>query len=520
MNFWTADNLRECAGGRWLSEPAAKAESALIAGVTTDSRAVKPGQAFFALEGEKFDGHDFLALAAKAGAALLFVSDAAKAEAAKTGKASIVLVDDTLVALQRLAGAYRDHLRACGTRVIAVVGSNGKTTTRNLIHAVLSSTLSGTQSPKSFNNHIGVPLTILAAGAGSAQPEHAATPRKRTRRAADSPRAQADDFVVVEVGTNHPGEIDALAKIVRPDAVVVTSIGHEHMEFFKTLDGVAIEEASILPHVAPEGLAVIEGEAAMQFERLKLIPDGLKAWTYGASPEAVAAIYDGPVVEGQTQVFTTRGGKLTIRLPLLGVHNANNALAALLIGKWMGLEDDLIAAALGAVTPVEMRMNVSLLGDGESGVLLVNDAYNANPSSVAAALHTAASLQTPSLSGRRVAVLGDMLELGEHGPDLHRMIGKLIAQLTPPNLPDEPRSAESPGFDRVILVGKLAFFIAESLAKSWPAQRIEVYPDWSDDLPQRVAASVRPGDMVLVKASRGMGLERIAKAIEAKFKNE
>lgn len=514
MNFWTADNIRECTGGRWHVEPAGKPST--LAGVTTDSRAVAKGHVFIALTGEKFDGHDFLASAAASGAAVLVASDAQKASAADVGKSAVLLVDDTLVALQRLAGAYRDHLRACGTRVIAVVGSNGKTTTRSLIHTVLSAAFRGTQSPKSFNNHIGVPLTLLSAGCAPAQAQRVTAARRTAAQKQADAKQHADDFVVVEVGTNHPGEIDSLARLVRPDAVVVTSIGHEHMEFFKTLDGVATEESAALLHVAPDGLAVIEGQAATQFERLKLIPDTLRVLTYGPHhPESAATFYDDPVTEGDTQTFTTRGGKLTIKLPILGTHNAINSLAALLIGKWMGMEDDLIAAALAGAKPVDMRMNVLHLGQGTGAITLINDAYNANPSSVSAALNTAARLPTPSPTGRRIVILGDMLELGEQGPDWHRFIGKNIAEYSPPTQSPAPRA----GFDRAIFVGKLAFFMAEALAKVWPAERIEVHPMWNDDLPDRIASVIQPGDLVLIKASRGIGLERVAKAIEARFKS-
>ncbi|MCE9590186.1 MAG: UDP-N-acetylmuramoyl-tripeptide--D-alanyl-D-alanine ligase [Planctomycetes bacterium] len=516
MNFWTPENIRECTGGKWLAEP--PADAGTVAGVTTDSRSVRVGQAFFALRGEKFDGHDYLTSSAQSGAAVLVVSDAEKARSAHTGKVGVILVEDTLFALQKLASAYRDHLRACGTRVIGVVGSNGKTTTRNLIHTVLAAAFRGTQSPKSFNNHIGVPLTILAAGAGTAKTQGVTATRKTARRGDSTPHKDADDFVVVEIGTNHPGEVDALARLARPDAVVVTSIGHEHMEFFKTLDGVAIEEASILPHVAPDGLAVIEGDAATRFERLKLIPEGLKVWTYGPHhAESAATFYDEPVTDGDTQTFTTRGGKLIIRLPILGTHNAVNALAATLIGKWMGMEDDLIAAALAQAKPVDMRMNVLHLGTGAAGVTLINDAYNANPSSVVAALRTVAALPTPAPEGRRIAILGDMLELGEESPDLHRYIGKVIAESSLPFSAGAAQASRAPGFNKAIFVGKLAFFMAEALSKVWPASQIEVHPTWDEALPGRIAAAVQPGDLVLIKASRGMGLERLAAAIQLRF---
>jgi UDP-N-acetylmuramoyl-tripeptide--D-alanyl-D-alanine ligase len=479
MDFWTPQSFAAVTGGRWLTPPADP--GARLAGLGIDSRAVPPGGVFLAVRGEKFDGHDFLAQAAGA-AAVLIVGDAAKAAAARPA-AACLLVPDTLAALRDLACAYREVLARAGTRVIAVAGSNGKTTTRNLIHAALSVGLRGTQSPKSFNNHIGVPLTLLGAAPG-------------------------DDFVVVEVGTNHPGEVEVLTRIVRPDAVVVTNIGHEHMEFFGTLDGVAREESGILRHLWPGdgGLAVVEAQALERFERLGLRPALPHLVSFGNDASDLALAGD-PVPDGDGQVFTVRGGP-RVRLGLPGTHNAVNALAAVAVGRWLGLDDARIGAGLAQARPVAMRLNILHLGTAAEPVVVVNDAYNANPDSVAGALATLRQMALPRPGGRRVLILGDMRELGSDGPELHRGIGRALSA---------GDADGSGGFHLALFIGKLAGLMAEAAGTRWPAERIHAWDRWSDDLPRQVAEWLRPGDLVLVKASRGEGLERLLPAIERRF---
>jgi UDP-N-acetylmuramoyl-tripeptide--D-alanyl-D-alanine ligase len=487
MAFWTPKTFAAITGGRFLTPP--PDPDARLTGLSIDSRAPARGGVFLALRGERLDGHDFLPQAAEK-AALLIVSDTAKAMA-RALAAPCLLVPDTLAALQSLAAAYRDQLARARTTVIAVAGSNGKTTTRNLIHAALSAKLRGTQSPKSFNNHIGVPLTLLAAPAG-------------------------DDFVVVEVGTNHPGELDALARIVRPDALVVTSIGHEHMEFFHTLDGVAREESAILHHMWPGdgGLAAVEAGALERFGRLKLLPSLPHLVSFGARAGDLRLDAE-PKIAEDGQIFVARGGP-TVRLGLLGRYNAVNALAALAVGRWIGLDDATIAKGLAAARPVEMRLNILRLGSGAAGVTVINDAYNANPDSVAGALATLKQMPLPTDHGRRVVILGDMRELGDDGPALHRDIGRILAAGAPTS-GGGGAGATPGGFHLAIFIGKLAGLMAEAAGGRWPAECLHARAAWDDRLPGLVAELLRPGDLILIKASRGEGLERLIPAIEARF---
>jgi UDP-N-acetylmuramoyl-tripeptide--D-alanyl-D-alanine ligase len=461
-----------------------------VAGITTDSRNVKPGQVFFALRGESFDGHNFLADAHRLGAGLLVID---RADVPLPDGAAALLVDDTLAALHRLTASYRDHLKTTGCRVIAIAGSNGKTTTRNLVHTALSASLKGTQSPKSFNNHIGVPLTLLAAG------EH-------------------DDFVVVEVGTNHPGEIDSLGRLVRPDAVVVTSIGYEHMEFFKTLEGVAKEEAAILEHVCEGGAVLLHHDVHGWFSKLGLIPQNLptksvELTTYGVTSAHQWAsdhrVDQGQILPGQA---ITLGSGRRLRLPLLGRHNADNALAALACSAWAGIDEALACQALEKAQPVDMRLNIAAIGPAGNSLTVVNDAYNANPSSVIAAAGVLCDLPV-SENGRRWLVLGDMRELGDEGPELHRMVGREVAKLM---------QAQANAIDHVVFIGRLSGFTAEALCEAigqeQAKRRVSRFPAWDDTLADKVAAMFKAGDVVLIKGSRGERLERLVPAISARFK--
>jgi UDP-N-acetylmuramoyl-tripeptide--D-alanyl-D-alanine ligase len=503
MQFWTPKTFAAITGGRFLSPPSDP--DVRLAGLSIDSRGVAPGGVFLAVRGARLDGHDYLGQAAGK-AALLIVSDSAKAMATHLA-APCLLVSDTVVALQQLASAYRDELARAGTKVIGVAGSNGKTTTRNLIHAALSAGLRGTQSPKSFNNHIGVPLTLLAAKAG-------------------------DDFVVVEVGTNHPGELETLARIVRPDVAVVTSIGHEHMEFFRSLDGVAREESAILCHLWPgdRSVAVVESKALARFEQLGLRPALVRVIGFGAEGAELTLAGD-PVVEGDGQVVAVRGG-VRVRLGLLGRYNAVNALAAVAVGRWMGMDDQRIAAGLAQAQPVEMRLNILHLGTPAGPVVVINDAYNANPDSVAGALATLKQMPLPQKGGRRVVILGDMRELGDEGPQLHRAIGRVVGAEAPKSAAggaaggvasEGPDSASGGtggtegGFHLAVFIGKLAGLMAEAVGERWPAERIHAWAEWNDDLPGRVAELLCPGDLILIKASRGEGLERLIPAMERRF---
>lgn len=517
MPFWTPQHLQSLTGGQWLRQGDPHRP---LRGVGIDSRAVTAGQVFLAIKGDRFDGHDFVLPALQTGASMAIVARAWNPPdlAAAPEHAAVLAVDDPLAAMQALALAYRDELRRARVTVIAVVGSNGKTTTRHLIHRLLSARLRGTQSPKSFNNHIGVPLTLLNA-------------------------ALADQFVVVEVGSNHPGEIDALARIVQPDALVLTSLGREHMEFFGSLAGVAAEETSCFLHLHPHGLAVLPGDgqtAGLLLPHVAQLPRRARIVRFGATEHNdLRLIHSAATPDGQELLVAASGethGGNRYHLPLPGQHNAFNALAALAVGHWMGLSHGELSLALARCEGVGMRMQTQrLVIPGKPEILILNDAYNANPDSMAAAIATLGQLLPPALDpaatepsgrnpvqrrpivagarrkapvppaavaaparGRRVAIIGDMLELGPHSPDAHRELGQVLA---------------ASNVDRVIFIGSMALFAAQTFSKQRPADQCTALGPWDASTPQKVAGMVRPGDLVLMKASRGMALERLLPAM-------
>jgi UDP-N-acetylmuramoyl-tripeptide--D-alanyl-D-alanine ligase len=425
----------------WLIPPGDGA--AVPHGLSHDSRTLRAGQVYLAVAGENHDGRAFVGDAATQGAALCIVpeDDADEPEDFTLLRRRLpddlavptLVVEDAVEALQELASAYRDHLSESGCKVLAVVGSNGKTTTRHLLHHALQRCgRRGTQSPRSFNNHLGVPLTLLAAEPG-------------------------DDFVACEIGTNHPGEIAALADLAWPDAVILTSIGHEHMEFFRTLDNVAKEESAILPFVRPHGFVTLPAEHA----------------------PAVMPYYD--VQEGVTLLPVKDTGAVPDDFPLLGEHNRMNAALVAALLRWLEVPEEQIAAAWAGVQAPPGRLRRIELGQG---VTVIDDSYNANPDSVRAALAVLAEPPGRPAGGRRVAVLGTMLELGETSAAAHAAA----------------RAAAEATADRVILIGE-----------GYGAE------PWDDAAADRVAAQIEPGDTVLLKASRGVGLERIIPVLQQRF---
>jgi UDP-N-acetylmuramoyl-tripeptide--D-alanyl-D-alanine ligase len=519
MSFWTARSLQQTTGGRWLIQP--PTPGAAAHGLSIDSRNIQPGQCFLALRGDRFDGHDFLPQALERGASILIVSRDPTPDLLKAAQAmgrGVLAVRETLAALQELARGYRQLLRKHGTTVIGLTGSSGKTTTRHLIHAALSSSLRGTQSPKSFNNHIGVPLTLLAAD-------------------------PTDDFVVAELGTNHPGEIAQLAAIAQPDIAVITNIGTAHLEAFGTRDAIAAEKASLLRFVSPSGLAIVPGDEPLLSGRLHTTPATTAVVRFGWSShndlllldcslhalglDFNVAIQPLPVQQPCPTSPTTPDRRspaaLAFRLPLFGRHNALNALPAIAIAHWRGIDLARAADALAAVQGVPMRLQVVRLGLPEQPLAILNDGYNANPESVRAALATLSELQPPLPTGRRIAVLGDMFELGHDGPAIHRQLAETIASLGVPPRGSHPAThgcTRSPGpgpIDLAVFIGDLSRHAADALSQHWPPERVLAFPQWTDALPHQVASLLQPGDLVLIKASRGMRLERLIPAIQARF---
>lgn len=435
MGFWTLDRVAQALGsGPRGSTP--------IAGVSTDTRTVGAGELFVALVGERFDGHDFLATAVERGCAAALVSR----PVAGLG-VPLYIVPDTTKGLGAL-GRYRR--RAWGGPVVAVAGSNGKTTTKELLRAALGSMLTVHATQGNLNNQIGVPQTLLAI------PDDA-------------------DIAVVEVGTNEPGEIAILRAIVLPQIAVVTSIGEEHLEGLHDLHGVLAEESAIFDGAE---LAVVPSEQ----------PEIGRAAAGRAARVVAAGLNDGDVRAERWRIDADGTGEVvfegaTIRVPLRGAHNLRNAMLALAVARAAGVSAERAGAGIAAMPAPNMRSAWEVLGRAT----LINDAYNANPASARAALDLLAAVG----SGRqRVAVLGTMRELGPSADALHAEIAA---------------RALNGGADLVAGIGAFAPAL-EAAGAGDP--RVVTATD-VEELWPRLAPRLAPDAVILLKASRGVRLERL-----------
>lgn len=453
------EEVRRAMQGRWKAAPRLPASG--VEGVSIDSRTAKVGDLFVAIAGERFDGHAFVSQAADAGCAAAIVAADAEvaAEVAQRFPGGVIGVADPAAGLAALASWWRNAMVA---KVIGITGSAGKTTVKRMVHHVLSRRLRGSASPKSFNNHLGVPLTILGAGA-------------------------ADDYVVAELGTNAPGEIAALTRVARPDVAVITSVGASHLEKLVSVERVAVEKAAILADLPEDGLAVLWADSP-ELDRACKGFSG-KRIRFGAADDADLRL-TGYTCDGLTQRFEVNG-RLWVDLPLPGRHNAMNALAAFAVARRFGLDEQEAAAALADFRAPEMRMDVRRVGP----VTLINDAYNANPLSMAAALEVLSRLS----ADRKVLVFGEMRELGPEGPALHRQLGRQAAEVA----------------DVLVAVGPLGRHVLDGAAAA-DGKGLEMrYFCTASEAAQAVPQWLRPGDAVLVKGSRAVGLERVAEAVAA-----
>lgn len=456
MSFWRPANFAaalNALGGAWLAAP----RPIPFRGVSLDSRTIRPGEVFLALKGERADGHDFIAAAARAGAPLGIVERELPLKTLPKGM-GVLAVRDGRAALAALARAYRDDALD-RVRIVAVTGSNGKTTTGRMIHAVLGTTLRGSAPTKSFNNSIGVPLTLLAA-----EPDH--------------------DYLVCELGSNHPGEIESLSALVRPHVGVITSIGRAHAGAFGSLEAIAREKLSIFAHLQPwrgDGVRILPGDTP-------LLAHVRPATTFGVGDECTFRVEniaeDGPCI-----AFRITGGP-DLLMGLIGRHNALNAAAAAAVGRAFAVPWEAIARGLGSVRPAEMRLQVRVV----RGIDFLEDCYNANPDSMLAAIRT---LRAMPARGRRIAILGDMLELGDASGALHAEIAEDLLREPP---------------DAIVLLGPAFAAAGEALASALP-DRTTIIADPA--LAERAAAGLGRGDLVLVKGSRSMRMERVIRAAEA-----
>ena len=441
-----------------------------VPGLSIDTRTIAKGEAFFAITGDNRDGHDFVDAALKAGAGLAIVASGQRGRFA--ADAPLLIVADVLEALRDLARAARARSRA---KVVAVTGSVGKTSTKEALKLALSADGETHASAASYNNHWGVPLSLARLPVSA-------------------------KYAVFEIGMNHAGEITPLTKLVRPHVAIVTSIAPVHLEYFGSLRKIAAAKAEIFSGFGPGGIAVINRDIRQyaQLVRAAAAAGAARVVSFGAHAKANARLLRyGLQAESSTVEASILGQPVTYKLGAPGKHLVLNSLAVLAAVAVVGADLALAALALDALKPTAGRgVRASLRVPGGSA-LLIDESYNANPASMEAAV--ALLGQAPiGARGRRVAVLGDMLELGPQGRALHRGLADPIA---------------AAGIDLVFCSGPLMRALFEAL----PSSRRGGYAETAAALEPAVLAALRDGDAVMVKGSLGSQMGLIVKALEREY---
>lgn len=451
----TIREVLESTGGTLV----AGSPDAKVGGVSTDSRTVRPGDLFFALRGERHDGHRYLSEVFQKGAAAAVVG-----EQTVEGK-NLIRVPDTLRALGDLAGAWR---RRFPIRVVAVTGSNGKTTTKDMTASILETSFRVMKTEGNFNNLIGLPLTLFRL--------------EEDRR---------PDVAVLEMGMNRPGEIDRLAEIASPEVGVITNVARAHLEGLGTIRRIAAAKAELLRRLPRQGTAVLNADdpsfpLLQRASRSSLMTFGKRR---GAAVRLLSFRAKG--LQGIEFKVSLRGKKVFFKSPILGRQNVSNALAALAVAELYGVPFTLMKKALASFQTGSRRLERLRLS---RGIDLVNDCYNANPDSMAASLHL-----LKEISGRRrvVAVLGEMLELGANARKYHREVG---------------REAGRAGVKLLFAVGPHSKEVLQGARRAGVASAF-AFESLEEAIPS-IRSALLPGDLVLVKGSRGMQMERVTEELK------
>ena len=484
---WTLGEVLAASGGHCEGAPQSP-----ISGFSIDSRALQAGDGFIAIRGPNRDGHDFVAKALEAGAGCAIVEEAFPQEnyvAAQTSQESgsaeeqgrtfdearLVRVRDTFDALNDLGRQARNRTEQ--TKVIAITGSVGKTGTKEALRTALMPSGSVHASAKSFNNHWGVPLTL-----------------------ANMPRTV--DFGVFEIGMNHAGEIDVITRLVRPHIAIVTTVAPVHLGFFNSVDEIADAKAEIFRGLEPGGSAILNRDNRY-FERLAAVArlQGAEIVSFGEGEGADVQLMTsdlGP--EGSTVTANILGKTITYRLGTPGRHVVQNTLAVLAAVTLAGADLAAAAEALGDVQAPEGRGERFVVPTEGGPVCIVDESYNANPASMRAALSTL-GLTPRSDYRRRVAVLGDMLELGDEGPRLHRELTETV---------------DVAGVDVVFACGECMASLFDAL----PNARRGAYAKTSEALAPALLEGVQPGDIIVVKGSLGSRMAPLVEALKRRFETE
>ena len=435
----------------------------ILRGVEIDSRCNLSDKIFFAIKGKNHDGHSYVSQAVANGVRNVVIDhDIEIGQEMRDSNVNIYKVDDTVSALGRLAKYYRSEMIS-SVHIIAVTGSNGKTTTREMIHHVLAKKLNGCQSKKNFNNAIGCPLSIL-----NIESKY--------------------DFAAIELGTSMPGEIHYLSSIVQPDIAVITSIGPSHLEGLNNLDGVCAEKASIVSGLKPGGTVICNGVCSDAIVRLE--QDCRKVITFGFGDQynISASDYKPDGIGGLSFVTNDR---CSIRLPIPGRHNVTNALAALAVCRRLDISTEEFAKAISDFNAVGGRLNILLI----NGVTVIDDSYNANPASMTAAL----AVLDDQPGKRKIFCCGDMGELGELSVELHKKLGEEVALSSA---------------DFLITAGEFSKHTAKAAVEYGLSERNVISTDTSEEAADKLAEILQQGDVVLAKGSRSAKMEKIVDKIK------
>ncbi len=434
-------------------------------GVSIDTRTLSAGELFFCIKGDRFDGHDFIEKAVEKGAGGVVFSDPGRAPRKPSGFA--IRTDDTLLALQELA---RQHRRRIPARVVAVTGTNGKTSTKEMIAAIAATRYRTHKTRGNLNNHIGLPLTVLGM-----QPDH--------------------EVAVLEMGMSDAGEIRRLAEIADPDIGVITNISAGHLLHLKSVKNVQAAKGELFEALGEQDTAIVNADDPLVCElanalRARRISFGI-GHPADVSGEAVRSLGEG----GYEFTAALGGRKVSVRLPFPGACNVPNALAAMAAGLALGIDPEHMKEGLGNARLPAQRHEILKQG----GLTIINDAYNANPESMRAAFATLAHYPA---AGRRFLVIGDMLELGEAEESLHTALGEAIAKLP---------------IDSLVTVGRLAGLAAKGAMKhGMDATHVKALATREAAI-DHLRKTARAGDCLLVKGSRGAGMEEVVRGLLGAF---
>ncbi|MEM6884641.1 MAG: UDP-N-acetylmuramoyl-tripeptide--D-alanyl-D-alanine ligase, partial [Verrucomicrobiota bacterium] len=447
---WSGGSLLQGSGERFVNR------------VSTDTRTLQPGDLFVALRGEHFNGHDYAAAAAQKGAIAMLCDEKFDAAQAPAGL-SLICVNDTLTGLQQLASAYRQSL---DVRVVGITGSNGKTSTKEMVAAALEVQFDVQKTQGNLNNHIGVPLTLLSL-------------------------EESTEIAVVEMGMNHPGEIQPLAEMAAPDIGIVTGIGWVHVEAFDSRDGIAEEKGALIRALSDSGTAIVNGDDSLL--------DRTEAWTKariiraGFGESNTIRISEVSATEAGTLFKVAHDGEsVEVSIPLFGAHMAANAALALAAAQVCGVS---LEAAASGLSQLELPGGRLKLHRHLRGWIL-DDTYNASPDSIVAGMD---SLRLIPGEGRRVALLGAMAELGNHSEQLHRWVGEQAAQKQ---------------IDLLGVMGPDAnFYLEGAKSEGMDASRMQL-GESHQKMARAYLDQSEPSDVILVKGSRSMSMEQVVSLIQ------